>query len=150
MIADKTWVTVKFAEVKEDNMIEDGVEAGEKKPMLTFRFETTEPVLSSEGKTIEPGKPGSFLFERIYLRDKNNLTSVPERAVQSIGKIQDALDNTSDADNTKGLPARSGFDAQWVAASVGKLAKALVVIDGEYGNKIKEFKSLQDPKFSLV
>ena len=150
-IADKTWVKVKLAALpQEDNMVADGQEAGEKKPCITFRFDIVDPVQSADGKTIEPGKPGSILFERVYLRDKNNLTSVPERAVQQIGRIQDALDNTGDADNTKGLPPRANFDAQWAAGAVGKVAFAFVVKDGDYGNKIKELRSTQDPKFAMA
>ena len=149
-LADKTWVRVKLAAVAEDNMIADGEAAGEKKPCISFRFDTIDPAPSSEGKTIEAGKAGGVLFERVYLRDKNNITSIPDRAIQSIGKVQDALDNTGDADNTKGLPARVGFDTAWVAASIGKIAFAFVVKDGDYGMKIKELKSTQDPKFAMA
>lgn len=151
-IAHQSWVKVKLAAVSEENPIADDQEvpADGKKPVIAFRFETVDPVLDKNGKTIEPGKLGSFLTERVYLRDKNNLTSVPERAVQQIGRIQDALDNTGDADNTEGKPPRVAFDPNWVAASIGKLTMAFVIIDGEYGNKIKEVRSLQDKKFNMV
>lgn len=151
-IADKTWCLIKLTKVSEDNPLPDGEEvpANAGKPVIQFSFELVNAVLSKDGKTIEPGKPGAFLNERIYLRDKNNLTSVPERATQSVGKIMDALDNTGDADNTKGLPPRLAFDTTWVAASIGKTCMGLVVIDGDYGNKIKEFRSSEDPKFKMA
>lgn len=150
-IADKTWCKVKFTGTKEANIVNEGEPESEKgKPVITFSFELVDPVMSKDGLKIEPGKPGAFLFERIYLRDKNNLTSIPERAVQSVGRIQDALDNTGDQDNTNGLPPRAGFDNQWVAASVGKVCMVHVVIDGQYGNKIKEFASTQDQRFQVA
>ncbi len=152
LIGDKTWVKVKLASVGEENHVEDGQEAlaENKKPFIIFKVETTDNVASSEGKIIEPGKPGSFLSERIYLRDKNNLTSVPEMAGKKVGQIMDAFDNTGDADNTKGLAPRKDFSDQWVAESVGKVCMVEVVIDGEYGNKIKQFKSCQDKMFQVA
>jgi len=149
-IAHNSLCKIKFTSVAEDNMIPEGVEAGEKKPTLNFRFDLVDPVQSTDGKPIEPGKPGSIIFERVYLRDKNNLTSTPPRALETVGKIQDALDNTGDSDNTKGLPPRANFDPAWVTASVGKQCWAEVVVDGDYGNKIKRFYSLQDPKFQTT
>lgn len=150
-IADKTWCKVKFTGSKEQNMVNEGeAELATGKPCITLSFELVDPVMSKDAKLIEPGKPGAYLFERVYCRDKNNLTSIPERAIQQIGRVQDALDNSGDPDNDKGLPVRADFDPQWVAASVGKICMAHVIIDGAYGNKIKEFKSTQDKMFQVA
>lgn len=155
-IANDTWCRVKLTDIKENNMVADGEpELPTGKPLIQFNFELTQPVYgkdldpnTGQPKMIEPGKPGAYLTERIYLRDKNNLTNIPERAIQQVARIQDAVDGTGDPDNQKNLPPRVAFDPGWKAASIGKELMARVIIDGQYGNKIKEFASVADPRFA--
>lgn len=157
VIADKTWCKVKLVSIQQNYDINDGETARpEALPFMNWRFDVSQnqlpgtQIVSTDGKPIEPGKPGSIIFNKIFLRDKNNIDKVPDRAAQDTGRIQDALDNTGDPENDKGLPVRAEFDGGWVASAIGRECMALIVVDGEYGNKIKEFRSTEDPKFKLA
>lgn len=84
----------------------------EQKPMLKFEYDLVNPVASTEGQQIEPGKPGSKHFENIALFDKNTTPpEIPKWAITKVSQRIDAALGTGDKGNLKGKPERPGFPA---------------------------------------
>lgn len=103
---------------------------------LKFEYHLLDPAPTTDGGQVKPGFP---LFENVTLYDKNSAPGeVPEWAIQKISKRIDGFLGTGDEGNKKGKPARPPFNAETVAAMIGKEAYAKVKAkSGEYeGNDV--------------
>lgn len=113
--------------------------------MLNFEYHTLEMVNDVDGKPLHPG---FRIYDRVYLYGKDVAPgTIPDRAIETVCKIQDAFMGTGDLGNKKGRPEREEWGQQAIANMLGKEAyiKVKAKLDGDNeGNDVIKRIALAD------